>query len=67
MLGPSVLKYIERLRLTVLDDIECKHLTERGICKHKKRLCDHVENNKACSLYEGNRPVLKGDPLGRIR
>lgn len=66
MLGPSVMRYIKRLQTIASDTIECKFLDAFGKCRRRRNLaCDHVDNNKACKLYEPSKPQMKGDPLGR--
>lgn len=58
MLGPAATRYIHALHALDTDNIECKHLTERGNCKIKKTICQHVENNRGCAIYEKSRPQV---------
>ena len=69
MLGPSIMKYIRKLQIIATDSIECRFLTQLGKCRNRKRrlACDHIEDNKECMLYEGNRPKTRGNPLRRIQ
>lgn len=67
VLGPSILKYIRELVRHLDVVIECRHLTSFGTCRKLKRACSDLEDNKACKLYEQNRPQIKGNPLGRIQ
>jgi len=58
-LGPSVLRYIRGLVEKLDDNIECRHLTGRGVCREKKRACDHLEDNRSCTIYDPSRPHRK--------
>jgi len=55
-LGPSILRYIRELVAKMEDDIECRFLSELGLCKKTKLTCKHVDDNRACKLYEAERP-----------
>ena len=67
MLGPSVMRYLKKLQIIATDEIECRFLSQLGKCRKRKLACDHLDSNKECIHYEGNRPQMKGNPLGRIQ
>ena len=67
MLGAPDRRFLEKLVQITKDNVECKHLGQRGGCQVPGvGVCEHLEQFKKCPHYKGQRPQTRGNPLSEL-